>query len=148
MPLIHGKSDRAFNHNVSAEMHAGKSQGQSLAIAYALKRKAQQHKSHGGKVESQECPGCEMCQPSSSDDMVGSIMKKRYSHGGQAANDTDLTADMESNEFDDLVLRDDLEGHYPGSQEIGNAAVEKEEHDVVSQVMNSRKKKDKNPRPA
>jgi hypothetical protein len=40
MPLIKGKSPQAFQHNVKAEMHAGKPQNQSLAIAYSMKRKA------------------------------------------------------------------------------------------------------------
>lgn len=48
MPLEHGKSDKAFSHNVKAEMHAGKPQKQSLAIAYAMKRKAK--KAHGGEI--------------------------------------------------------------------------------------------------
>ena len=39
MPLMHGKSEKAFSHNVRAEMDAGKPQKQSLAIAYAMKRK-------------------------------------------------------------------------------------------------------------
>src|SRR5271166_2766384 len=47
MPLLKGKSKKAFSHNVEAEMDAGKPQKQSLAIAYSMKRKAQ-HKSHGG----------------------------------------------------------------------------------------------------
>lgn len=52
MPLIHGKSSKAFQHNVKAEMeaHPGPShRAQNLAIAYAIKRKAQ-HKAHGGMV--------------------------------------------------------------------------------------------------
>lgn len=52
MPLIHGKSDRAFSQNVRTEMEAGKPQKQSLAIAYRLKRKAEHQKmAEGGPVE-------------------------------------------------------------------------------------------------
>lgn len=51
MPLIKGKSKKAFEHNVEAEMHAGKPQDQSLAIAYSVKRKAKK-KASGGAVES------------------------------------------------------------------------------------------------
>jgi len=40
MPLIKGKSQKSFEHNLKAEMHAGKPMKQSLAIAYAMKRKA------------------------------------------------------------------------------------------------------------
>lgn len=51
MPLIHGKSQKAFSHNVAAEMNAGKPQAQAVAIAYSEKRKAQ-HMDEGGEVES------------------------------------------------------------------------------------------------
>lgn len=34
MPLESGRSKKAFSHNVRAEMHAGKSQNQAVAIAY------------------------------------------------------------------------------------------------------------------
>lgn len=46
-----GKSDKAFSKNVAAEMHAGKPQGQALAIAYSVKRKALKKKAHGGMVD-------------------------------------------------------------------------------------------------
>lgn len=50
MPLILGKSKKAFSHNVAAEIDAGKPQKQAVAIAYSQKRKAQ-HKAWGGKVD-------------------------------------------------------------------------------------------------
>ena len=40
MPLEKGKSKKAFKHNVSAEVKAGKPVKQAVAIAYAVKRKA------------------------------------------------------------------------------------------------------------
>lgn len=40
MPLIHSKSKEAFQHNLKAEMKAGKPMNQSLAISYALKKRA------------------------------------------------------------------------------------------------------------
>jgi len=49
MPLMHGKSEKAFKHNVRTEMHEGKPQNQSLAIAYALKRRAKKM-AEGGEV--------------------------------------------------------------------------------------------------
>lgn len=89
------------------------------------------------------------------DDMVGSIMKKRahmYSKGGRVANDTGMgaAADLEDNQFDDLVKDDDLEFSYTGANsgdEIGNAEHDKEDHDMVSQIMKSRRKKDRLPNP-
>lgn len=50
MPLTKSKSGHAFSHNIKAEMHAGKPQKQAVAIAYAVKRKAQ-HMADGGEIE-------------------------------------------------------------------------------------------------
>lgn len=51
MPLIKGKSKNAFEHNLKAEMHAGKPQNQALTIAYSMKRKAKKMAA-GGEMES------------------------------------------------------------------------------------------------
>lgn len=51
MPLMHGKSKRAFGHNIRAELDAGKPQKQAVAIAYSEKRKAERaHKAAGGCI--------------------------------------------------------------------------------------------------
>lgn len=47
MPLEKLSSKKAFVSNLKTEIHAGKSQDQALAIAYAIKRKARRY---GGKV--------------------------------------------------------------------------------------------------
>jgi hypothetical protein len=47
MPLMKGKSRKAFSHNVEAEMHAGKPQKQAVAIAY---HEAGEKKAKGGKL--------------------------------------------------------------------------------------------------
>lgn len=49
MPLSHGKSKKAFEHNVKAEYEAGKPLKQSLAIAYSVKRKGKKM-AKGGPV--------------------------------------------------------------------------------------------------
>lgn len=49
MPLIKGKSKGAFEHNLKAEMNAGKPMKQALAIAYNTKRHARKYK--GGMIE-------------------------------------------------------------------------------------------------
>ena len=52
MPLQHSGSQKAFTHNLKAEMHAGKPQKQSLAIAYSLMKKAKKEKmAAGGEVK-------------------------------------------------------------------------------------------------
>jgi hypothetical protein len=52
MPLIKRKSDKAFEHNLKAEIHAGKPQKQSLAIAYSVKRRAK--KANGGAISASD----------------------------------------------------------------------------------------------
>ena len=51
MPLNKSTSKRAFSENVAAEMHAGRPQKQSVAIAYAVKREAEHphHSDHSAK---------------------------------------------------------------------------------------------------
>ena len=44
MPLVKSASKGAFRKNIKAEMAAGKPQKQSVAIAYNVKRKAQNKK--------------------------------------------------------------------------------------------------------
>ncbi len=85
---------------------------------------------------------------------VDRIMKKRMmSEGGMAANDVGegQEADHDPNQFDDLVLDDHLEEHETGENSgdhLGNEQLEHDEHDIVSRIMKSRAKKDRNPRPA
>ncbi len=84
--------------------------------------------------------------------LVDRIMKKRMmSKGGEVANDTDPMADGESADYDVLADDDGLEFHETGANsgdEIGDKAEDEEEHDLVSRIMRSRGKKDRNPRPA
>lgn len=94
------------------------------------------------------------------EDMVGRIMKQRqmsYSEGGKVANqehgeNNNELAGFSPNEFDDLVLRDDLESHYGDDDNAGDSLDNKQEDedrsDIVARIMASRKKKDKLPRPA
>ncbi len=50
MPLSQGKSKKAFEHNIKAEMNSGKPQDQALAIAYSVKRKAKRKKMAEGGI--------------------------------------------------------------------------------------------------
>lgn len=50
MPLIKGKSEKAFKENIRAEVKAGKPVKQAVAIAYDVKRRAEQGKKDGGGV--------------------------------------------------------------------------------------------------
>lgn len=85
------------------------------------------------------------------DDMISKIMAKHYSEGGRLANKTEITADFEPNEFDDLALRDDLEAHDTGANsgdELDDKTEDEDRHDIVSKIMRLRAKRDKLPRPA
>ena len=44
MPLVKGKSEKAFKENIKTEVKAGKPVKQAVAIAYATKRAAQAKK--------------------------------------------------------------------------------------------------------
>lgn len=97
------------------------------------------------------------------DDMVSRIMHKRnepfsdldrYSQGGKISNDvgTGQEADKLPNQYDDLVLRDDLESSYGDDDNsgdaLGNSQEDEDRKDIVSRIMASRRKKDRLPNPA
>jgi hypothetical protein len=78
-------------------------------------------------------------------------MREHFAKGGQVANDTSVDPSSSPNEFDDLVLRDDLEHSYTGANsgdEIGNKQEDADRRDIISAIMRSRRKKDKMPHPA
>lgn len=49
MTLKHGKSEKSFKSNIKTEMNAGKPQKQAVAIAYAVKRDADDKRKPKGK---------------------------------------------------------------------------------------------------
>lgn len=96
-------------------------------------------------------------------DLVNRIMKKksmdysneaRYSEGGKVANDTDgdSLAGFKPNQFDDLVLDDDLSSDYGdddnAGDDLGNEQEDEDRKDIVARIMRSRGKKDRMPNPA
>lgn len=139
----------------------------SLAIAYNMKRR---NKARGGEVCNEECGSpCDIhegkrMEEMTSDfadggeaedqDMVSRIMAKRqkmYSKGGRVANQDEAEADFMPNEFDDLHLRDDLESSYTGENSgdyLSSPGEEERRRDMVSRIMASRRKRDRNPSPA
>jgi hypothetical protein len=86
-------------------------------------------------------------------DMVGRIMAQRqrmYSEGGRVANDSKITAGFKPAQYDDLVLRDDLESTNSGAADgdyLGDEREDMDRKDMVSRIMASRKKKDRLPNP-
>lgn len=84
-------------------------------------------------------------------DMIERILAQHFSEGGKVANETEMSADHDPNQFDDLVLRDDLESDYTGENsgdEIGNEQEDEDRDDIVARFMRSKAKKGQMPRPA
>ena len=69
-----------------------------------------------------------------------------YSEGGKVANDDEAMADEMPNEFDDLALDDNLEGHDTAASE-GDELGGPDKDDIVARAMMKRRKQH-NPRPA
>ena len=125
----------------------------SMAVKYAMKKRAA--KMSEGCME-HGTPGCAMCYggkmaeggevDDGSEGIVDRIMK-RFSKGGEVANDTPVTADFEDNQFDDLVKDDNEETSYVDDGP-GDMQEDDDRHDIVSRIMRSNKKKDRMPRPA
>lgn len=108
MPLIKGKSKQAFGHNVAAEMHAGKSQPQSLAIAYSIKRR--QKKARGGEITSpqEHMTNIDMARDDREMEM---LRRKKMAQGGLIEASTEKRANADN--------QDDLDrGHEKHEQDI------------------------------
>ncbi len=83
MPLIKGKSPKAFEHNIKAEIHAGKPQPQALAIAYSVKRKAGKKKyAQGGMVKDESAKTEKRPMP---DEAHNDAMEESHNRGMKAA---------------------------------------------------------------
>ncbi len=119
----------------------------SMAVKYQMAKKK---RGMGGCAEHGKS-GCEMCHGGKAmaeggeveGDVVERAMKKRKG---------EPTADFEDNDFEaegpeDVPDDADYTGANSGD-ELGNEALDKEDEDVVSRAMRSRKKSDRNPRPA
>ena len=162
------KSPEAFDKNLKTEMHAGKPLKQSLAIAYAMKRKAKKM-AHGGMVHEDEMESGYESEPEVHDpemqhddmdaDLVDRIMRKRVKmmpEGGVVADegmgDPMEHADQDSAYYD-YLSSGDLDDHTTNSGAadgdfLGNEREDEDRHDIVSRIMRSRAKKDRMPRPA
>lgn len=121
----------------------------SMAIKYAMNKKRM---AGGGSVDAGTCKACEGGQCMEHGGLVDRVMAKRMSKGGMVANDTtDNMADDKEAQYDDLVLRDDLDFSYTGENsgdELGNAEMDENDRDLINRIMRSRAKRDRMPRPA
>jgi len=134
MPLIVGKSPASFGKNVSTEMHAGKPQKQSLAIAYAMKRKAQkEHKAHGGFVEEEKASGyanCPHCMAK------GGMCEKHMAAGGFVEEEKASGWD----EFDHPGKKMNMAAEHESEHEdmMHHEEDEDEDLDMVDRIMRQR----------
>lgn len=126
--------------------------GRNVAASHEDSKKLNQHH-----------PDMQASTSMSEEDLVDRIMAQReksfsgldrFSKGGQVANDTGTgeEADKLPNQFDDLVLDDELTSTYGdddnSGDNLGNAQEDEDRKDIVARIMASRRKKDRLPNPA
>lgn len=97
MPLIKGKSKHAFDENMGTEMKAGKPKPQSLAIAFAMKKKAKKM-ADGGVIK--DLPG-HKDEP----------LPEQYAHGGMTKRDRAMHAFAKGGKVNEMAEYDPME--YP-----------------------------------
>ena len=148
----------------------------NMAMAYAMKKKSKMmadggfvskekmsgYEDHDSGAMTSDYPSMDLNQLGDEDEGAGGgneinpfVMKimmgraKGYSEGGQVANEQGPLADHDPNEFDDLALRDDLESSYTGANsgdELGNTQEDEDRANIIKKIMQSRAKRDRNPR--
>lgn len=109
MPLKQSPSKKAFSKNVKMEMHAGKPQDQSLAIAYSIKRKnARKKMADGGDVSEEKPLKIELMEdqsekrpliiePADEDEMSASdsaMKRRKMAYGGKAEDTNEPSVPM------------------------------------------------------
>lgn len=162
-------SEEEKKHAVEAAMMAPMAMGGEMKSGYHAMPEEHEEDNYMADMEDDKSLNQHMVDMHAStskaeQDLVDRIMMKRskdyasearYSKGGQVANqehgeNNNKLAGFSPNEFDDLVLRDDLESSYNGSNagdHLGNAQEDADRKDIVARIMASRRKKDKLPNP-
>lgn len=95
MPLIQSKSKKAFSKNVEAEMHEGKPQKQSLAIAFSVQRRNNKKKkmAFGGAAEDTNEPSVPSRKPNNERLPKDEYMADHFAHGGEVEEHYESIAD-------------------------------------------------------
>lgn len=106
MPLMSGKSKKAFSKNVATEMEAGKPQAQSLAIAYSMKKKNAKKMAYGGMAEADKEPHMDIPAPSTS---MGPAMDEyeadHFAKGGEVEAHELMGDDERAGSIADAIMR-------------------------------------------
>ena len=152
MPLIKGSSQKSFVKNLKTEMEHGKPQKQSLAIAYAMKRKAAKKKmAMGGFLAEEKASGFldhEGNTQRPNEMAVSEDERKLGQHGAKEQgpipapheNEYDMVDRIMNKKSEDLSSLDryamggELAGH------IGNEGYVDDEQDMVDRIMYKRSK--------
>jgi hypothetical protein len=139
----------------AGESIAGQSLRNSDINDYGMQGAKDEHNRTLGELKSMKAPnlkgladGGEVSDQD--DDLVMKIMHKRYSKGGEVANDVEQdSADHDPDQFDDEVLDDDLSLHDTeanSGDDLGDAEQDDDRNDIVAKIMKSQSKKDKLPK--
>lgn len=115
MPLMKSKSKKAFEHNIKAEMDAGKPQKQALAIAYNVKRHAAKKMAHGG-IAGHPVDNTHLGEPHhkhnfmKSPSSISQALMHKYAEGGMVEDaESDLEAQDEFPSMDEDFLSEEHE---------------------------------------
>jgi hypothetical protein len=132
MPLSHGKSAKSFSHNVETEMHHGKPLKQSLAIAYAMKRKK---KAHGGCM----AEGGEMDDSMhDTENPVAKSVKKAFHAPGYAGGG--MVHEEKASGYEHVPMPCENCGHVSHKEENQGATEHDDmEDDMIEHIMKKRK---------
>lgn len=116
MPLVQGKSQKAFDKNVEREMNAGKPRDQALAIAYSIRRRNQK-KYMGGNVD-EYAEGGEVMENVPRGSVASRIMSKRKSLEEQLQDDAPMELEgTPIHESMEMKLKRAVEGDQYGTLE-------------------------------
>lgn len=123
MPLKQSPSKKAFESNLKTEMHAGKPQDQSLAIAYSVKRKNKRKYADGGTVDRtkgmQPATGAVPADPDKrtvSQSIKAALGAPTYAEGGEVSAKTEKRP-MPGQSFNDSESERKNKGRKPASQD-------------------------------
>ncbi len=125
MPLIKKSSKKAFEHNIKAEVHAGKPVKQSLAIAFDIQRHNKKKKmASGGIVKGQEDDGEPKGMKPGAKDSYSSPAMREYMAGQMPKG-----SDTEQNSDEHAIPKEEYHGErYAHGGKIEDVEKEDEAH--------------------
>jgi hypothetical protein len=144
--MAHSEDDKDLNQH-SVDMHAETSMSEEDLVDRIMMNRKQNNPGEAKFADGGYAEGDEM-YPHAKNKMFD--VTNKYSEGGKVANQDEIEAGFDPNEFDVLHLEDDLNFHDTGANsgdELGNSREDEDRKDIVSRIMASRRKKDRLPNP-